>query len=131
MPTESYSMSMLSPAAVYKRQQQNPGFNPEDSHQLIKATLEYLVRSLGILMQEPARDNEMFQTHIARVLTSIYVLQSSLDFERGGDISVNLFQLYEYSRQQTLKLMRNDDTAQIDRAYHSISEIFDAWQKIK
>lgn len=131
MPTEANSMSILSPAAVYKRQQQNPGFNPDDGHQLIKATLEYLARSLGILMQEPDRDGEISKTHVARVLTSIYVLQSSLDFERGGDISTNLFQLYEYARQQTLKLMRGDDTARIDQAYHSISEIFDAWQKIE
>jgi flagellar protein FliS len=121
---------MLSPAAVYQRQQQNPGFNPDDAHQLIKATLEYLVRSLGVLAQDPARDSEVFKTHTTRVLTAIYVLQSSLDFERGGEIAANLFQLYEYSRQQTLKLMRNDDTAQIDKAYRSISEILEAWQQI-
>ncbi|ART99386.1 flagellar protein FliS [Yoonia vestfoldensis] len=123
-------MTMLSPAAEYQRQQQNPGFNPDDAHQLIKVTLEYLVRSLGMLAQKPARDSEIFKTHIARVLTATYVLQSSLDFERGGEIAANLFHLYEYSRQQTLKLMRNDDTAQIDKAHHAISEIFVAWQQI-
>jgi len=124
-------MPMLSPAAIYQRQQKNADFDLDNSHQLIKATLEYLTRSLGALSHGAERGSENFKTHTARVLTSIYVLQSCLDFERGGDVSKNLFQLYEYTRQQALKLMRGDETARIDQAYNSMSEILDAWQQIK
>ena len=98
-------MSMLSPAAIYKLQQKTPSFDTDNSHQLIKATLEYLAKSLSLMVQKPDQA-EIFQIHSARALTSIYVLQSSLDFERGGDIANSLFQLYEYSRQQVLKVMR-------------------------
>mgnify|MGYP000175941721 CR=1 FL=1 len=42
-------MSMLSPADIYQRQQKNPAFDLDNSHHLIKATLEYLTRSLGAL----------------------------------------------------------------------------------
>jgi flagellar protein FliS len=125
------SMSMLSPAAVYQRQQKNPDFDMENSHHLIKATLEYLTRSLGALSYGAEPGSEPFNTHTARVLTSVYVLQSSLDFERGGSVSVNLFQLYEYTRQQALKLMRGDETARIDQAYNTMVEILDAWQRIE
>jgi flagellar protein FliS len=124
-------MSTLSPAAVYQQQQKKPGFDVDNSHHLIKATLEYLTRSLGVLSYGAERGSEPFKTHVARVLTSVYVLQSSLDFERGGDVSTNLFQLYEYTRQQTLKLMRGDETSRIDQAYNSMLEILDAWQQIK
>jgi flagellar protein FliS len=85
---------------------------------------------LGALSHGVERGSEPFYTHTARVLTSVYVLQSSLDFERGGDISTNLFQLYEYTRQQALKLMRGDETSRIDQAYYSMTEILDAWQQI-
>jgi flagellar protein FliS len=124
-------MSMLSPADIYQRQQKNPAFDLDSSHHLIKATLEYLTHSLGALSHGAERGSEPFSTHTARVLTSIYVLQSSLDFERGGDVSINLFQLYEYTRQQALKLMRGDETSRIDQAYNSMTEILDAWQQIK
>ena len=124
-------MSMLSPADVYQQHQKNPAFDVDNSHHLIKATLEYLTRSLGVLSHGVERGSEPFKTHVARVLTSVYVLQSSLDFERGGNIATNLFQLYEYTRQQTLKLMRGDETSRIDQAYNSMSEILDAWHQIK
>ena len=58
------------------------------------------------------------------------MLQSSLDFERGGEIATNLFQLYEYCRQQLLKDMRRDDTANVPQARRAMSEILDAWQQI-
>lgn len=124
-------MSLLSPRDIYQRQQKNPSFDPDDSYELIKATLEYLLRSLSVLMEKPERHSETFMTHTARVLTSIYVLQSSLNFEKSVKLSTNLFQLYEYTRQQTLKLMRGDETAQIDQANDTISEILDAWLQIK
>ena len=40
--------------------------------------------------------------HFARSLTIIYGLQSSLDFEKGGPIAENLFQLYELARQKMI-----------------------------
>ena len=123
-------MSMLSPAAIYKRQQKTPNFDTDNSHQLIKATLEYLVKNLSLMVQKPDQA-EIFQTHSARALTSIYVLQSSLDFERGGDIANSLLQLYEYSRQQILKVMRQDNSGDLEQARHAISEILDAWHQIK
>ena len=123
-------MSMLSPAAIYKLQQKTPSFDTDNSHQLIKATLEYLAKSLSLMVQKPDQA-EIFQIHSARALTSIYVLQSSLDFERGGDIANSLFQLYEYSRQQILKVMRQDNSGDLEQARHAISEILDAWHQIK
>ena len=124
-------MPLLNPKDIYQRQQRNPSFDTEDSHELIKATLEYLVRSLSILMEKPERRSPIFMTHTARALTSIYVLQSSLNFEKSVKLSTNLFQLYEYTRQQTLKLMRGDETARIDQAHNAIFEILDAWRQIK
>ena len=124
-------MTMLSPAAIYKRQQNTPDFDVDNNHQLVKATMEYLIRSLAILEQTPDREAEIYKTHISRALTSIYVLQSSLDFDRGGDVASNLFQLYEYSRQQVLKMMRKDESANIGQAHASIREIHDAWQQIR
>ena len=40
---------------------------------------------------------------MARSLSSIYALQTSLNFEKGGKIAINLFQLYEYCRAQIIQ----------------------------
>lgn len=123
-------MSMLSPANEYKRQQSTPDFDIESKQALVKATLECLKRSLAIVEVAQDRTTEAYRHHSSRALTAIYLLQSSLDFERGGDIATNLFQLYEYSRQQLLKHMRRDDTANVPQARRAMSEILDAWQQI-
>lgn len=123
-------MSMLSPAAIYKRQQTTPSIDVDNNHMLIQATMEYLVRSLSVLAEKPEFGSEVFKDHAARALTSIYVLQSSLDFEKGGAIATNLFQLYEYCRLQVLKAMRRDETGNVVQARDAMNEIVDAWQKI-
>jgi len=123
-------MTMLSPAAIYKRQQSTPGFDVDNNHQLIKATLEYLTKSLGILAATSDVDPELYKVHTARALTAIYILQSSLDFDKGGAVATNLFQLYEYCRQQVLKDMRKDKTANLEQSHFAMREILDAWQQI-
>lgn len=123
-------MSMLSPANEYKRQQSTPNFDVDNNQELIKATLECLTRGLTVIEMAQDRTTEAYRHHSSRSLTAIYVLQSSLDFERGGDIAINLFQLYEYSRQQLLKHMRRDETANVSQARKAMSEILDAWQQI-
>ncbi|WP_245830625.1 MULTISPECIES: flagellar export chaperone FliS [Planktotalea] len=124
-------MSMLSPAAVYQRQQSTSNFDTDNNHHLIKVTLEYLAKSLAHLKDKPERTSERHRTHTTRALTALYILQTSLDFEQGGDIATNLFKLYEYAREQVLKAMRSDDDANLDQAHSAISEILDAWQQIK
>lgn len=123
-------MTMLSPAAIYKRQQSTPDFDVDNNHQLIKATLEYLTKSLGILAATSKADPELYKVHTARALTAIYILQSSLDFDTGGAVATNLFQLYEYCRQQVLKDMRQDTSANLEQAHIAMREILDAWQQI-
>ena len=68
--------------------------------------------------------------HFARSLTIIYGLQSSLDFEKGGSIADNLFQLYEFARQ---KLIDDLGSGKPDGTPHAITllvEIKSAWDEI-
>ena len=59
-----------------------------------------------------------------------HVLQSSLDFEQGGEIADNLFRLYEFARQQLLSSFRNNAPERLDAAISSLTEIRDAWHQI-
>ena len=44
---------------------------------------------------------------LSKALTIIYSLQVSLDFDKSPEISQNLFQMYEFCRQQILKFIKS------------------------
>jgi len=68
--------------------------------------------------------------HFSRSLTLIYALQSSLNFEEGGEIATNLFRLYEYSRQQMLQDWKGQTGERTEHAIAVLDDIRDAWQQI-
>ena len=50
-------------------------------------------------------DNERVKknSNFSRASHIIYTLQTSLDFDRGGEIAIQLFQVYEFCRKQLIK----------------------------
>ena len=85
------------------------------------------------LFERSLADKEMVESKsssFAKSLTIIYSLQTSLDFENGGDISNNLFKIYEYSRQQLISDLKAGSPKGVTNAIAIIKEIADAWQQI-
>ena len=74
----------------------------DDPHFVVLMMFDSLLKSMALFHENIAAYEgstlELKSESFARALTIIYALQSSLDFEKGGSISNNLFQLYEYSR---------------------------------
>ena len=77
-----------------------------DPHLIVLTMFDALLKSMQIFETnidlKNGGDAELKSKHFARALTIIYALQSSLDFEKGESIAANLFQLYEFARQQLL-----------------------------
>ena len=69
-------------------------------------------------------------SQFSRALTILYGLQSSLNFDEGGEIAENLFRLYEYARQQLLTTSRDGHTDGAIKAIDAIEGIRDAWRQI-
>ena len=68
-----------------------------------------------------------FEMKVTRSLAILHALQSCLDFENGGEISDNLFKLYEYSKYQLLEA-RTGDASGVSSSIHS--ELRTAWSEI-
>ena len=68
--------------------------------------------------------------NISKCLTIIYGLQTSLDFDNAPDIAGNLFQLYEFARQQVIKGFTNKDAGGVQQALEIIREILNGWKDI-
>ena len=116
---------------IYKRTQATAVPELNDVHDLIYVTLKELHRSLAVLNENPTFGSDVYNNHSSRALTALYVLQVSLDFDRGGEIATNLFKLYEYCRAQLVSLSAKEETADISTALTIITELLDAWKRIK
>ena len=69
--------------------------------------------------------------YFVKCLTTIYSLQTSLDFEKGGKIATNLFQLYEFCRLQVIDAFRNNTNGGLKRSYDALSQIVQAWETME
>ena len=77
-----------------------------DPHKIIKEVLTELKKNMETLAY--SIDNEPTVSSIksksfSKCLTAIYILQSSLDFENGGDIADNLYNIYEFCKGGIMK----------------------------
>ncbi|MCH2076615.1 MAG: flagellar protein FliS [Rhodobacteraceae bacterium] len=99
-------------------------------HEIVSATLRQLVRSLEVL-EAAQRQGRPYQSEVLnRALTTIFILQSSLDFDKGENIAQELFQLYEFCRYQVCKAWKGEADTRLAEAVFAMSEIFDAWEGI-
>ena len=106
----------------------------DDPHLIVLTMLNALLKSMQIFEANidlrAGGDHELKSKHFARALTIIYALQSSLDFEKGESIATNLFQLYEFARQQMIADLGKGIANGTPKAMDALSEIRDAWQAI-
>ncbi len=68
---------------------------------------------------------------LGRVMEIIATLQSSLDHEKGGDISSNLDRLYDYMNRRLLEASRENDTSMVDEVMSLLLEVKTGWDGIR
>jgi flagellar protein FliS len=103
----------------------------DDAHGAITVCLETLLHNLNVLSEKPAIGSEIFNKVSSKCLTAIYILQSSLDFEKGATIAENLFKLYEYVKYQIIATSKKDDEANLEQAVMIVAEISETWKSIR
>lgn len=99
-------------------------------YDVVFVTLKELSRALNVLAVAKEDNRTLPADHVNRALTAIYILQSSLDFELGGEIAGDLFQLYEFARFHVLKAWRSEEDARLREAADAMTEILGAWKEI-
>jgi len=102
-------------------------------HKIIEQILIELKRHMETLAY--SIDNEPTVSSIksnafSKSLTAIYILQSSLDFENGGEIAENLFNLYAFCKNGIMKGFTTKNSKLIYDSIPPIEEILDGWRQI-
>ncbi|MGE4409855.1 MAG: flagellar protein FliS [Sphingomonadales bacterium] len=65
-----------------------------------------------------------------RGISILHALDTSLDFDRGGDIAISLAQIYRETRRLMLASYENRGSADLRAARALIAEIAEAWNSI-
>ena len=122
-----------------KYQKSEVSYNATKSgNQIISGILKELHRSMMIVAdgiektknwKPEKKDIELKNKHFTKSLTAIYALQTSLSFDKETKIAVNLFQIYEYCRQQLIKGYTKKAVVGIIKASNAISNILTSFEE--
>ena len=132
---------------AYKKTQQSTN-TVTSSHEIVRTLMKELVNSMQKLVldiqddrarkadkfiADTAQDEKNIQKkskNLSKSLSIIYGLQTSLDFDKALEIANNLFQLYEYCRQEIIKGFSQKIEDGIIKAIEIIKQIMDGWEEI-
>ena len=108
------------------------------SNQVVFGILKELERSMSIVAESiektkewkpKEKDINLKNKHFTKSLTAIYALQTSLNFDSNNKIAINLFQIYEYCRQQLIKGYSKKVVKDIIKAANAIKNILSSFEE--
>ena len=118
-------------AQQYAQMNKQTGIEGANPHQLIgmlyQGALDSLQQALGCIDR---KDFEGRGRHLGRVITILGGLQSFLDHEKGGDISKNLDNLYEYMTVRLYDASREKTREPVEEVIKLMREVKDGWDGI-
>ena len=115
-------------------------------YEVVKLILQELSRTMQILSEDIEKKKQLdikqqssdllslqksISKNVTRSLTTIYSLQTSLDFDKGGKIATGLFQLYEYCRVQIISGFTKSINDGIIKAKKALDQILSAWNNMQ
>ena len=132
---------------AYKKTQQSSNALTS-SHEIVRTLMKELVNSMQKIVLDiqddrskkvdkftidKAQEEKITQNkskNLSKSLSIIYGLQTSLDFDKALEIANNLFQLYEYCRQEIIKGFSQKIEDGIIKAIDIIKQIMEGWEEI-
>lgn len=130
---------------VYKKVVKS-GDLQKNPYEVVKLILQELSRTMQILCEDIEKKKQLdikqqssdllslqksISKNVTRSLTTIYSLQTSLDFDKGGKIATGLFQLYEYCRVQIISGFTKSINDGIIKAKKALDQILSAWNNMQ
>ncbi|MBK5264908.1 MAG: flagellar protein FliS [Alphaproteobacteria bacterium] len=104
------------------------GANP---HQLVKVLFDELLYAIdAAILSDKTGDRAKCADKQARALSILHALESSLDFDKGGQLAVGLAQIYREARRLIVAGLQGRSAGEMHEARDMINEIAEAWTAI-
>jgi flagellar protein FliS len=115
---------------AYSKVKKETSSSEKISHANVGLALRKLKSSMSNMVHSEDRKN--FKQSYRTALYSIYFLQKSLDFDKGGELANNLFKLYEFCKitVQDTVISGQHDNPNLLACSNYISDIIESWEKI-
>lgn len=108
------------------------GLADASPHHLIQMLMDgFLARVNAAKGAMACSDMELKAVYISRAMAIVGGLSESIDLEKGGEIAVNLSQLYNYMTNRLLQASRENDERMLDEVASLMREIKEGWDAIK
>jgi flagellar protein FliS len=104
--------------------------NIDNNHEIVRLILKELQKNLIIITSDDKIDLAKQARHYAKAHTALYLLLSSLDPEKGGEISNNLAELYLYVQQQLIEGRDRDGFKGDINIVGIVTDLLEAWEQI-
>jgi len=102
-----------------------------DRVQIVLMLYDGILNHIRIAKQKVERGDTMSKgTHLGKATLIVTELSNVLDMEKGGEISMNLRNLYTYVLQRLLYANLNNDVAALEEAEKIIGTIKDGWKEM-
>lgn len=115
----------------YKQVNRVAGITDADPHRLVLMLLDGALGKVAtvkglIIRKDTAKKGELF----GQIIAIVSGLRASLNKEAGGEIAINLDNLYEYIERQLVKANMDNDISIVDEVAALLREIKAAWDAI-
>lgn len=119
-------------ASLKKYQQTNKSTAQEASpYRLVAMLFQKLLDNIATAKGAIAQGNFSKKgTELSNAIAIIAVLESSLDFKQGGEVSNNLAALYKYCSEQLLVASSSNDIEKLDDIIQVLLPIKSGWDSI-
>ena len=114
----------------YERNESNFLENIESDHEIVRLILKELHKNLIIITSGEKIDLTKQARHYAKAHTALYLLLSSLDPEKGGDIAENLARLYLYVQNQLVEGRDRDGFKGDGNIVGIVTDLLEAWEQM-
>ena len=126
-------MTRVRAAAAYKRIDLESAVASADKHELITLLFNALIGALaGVEVHHQHGNTEQTREYLTKACRILAGLQGSLDYDRGGEIAVNLGELYGYSIRKLFAANVNIDVApeHVSEVKSLLEPIAEAWKNM-
>ena len=101
-------------------------------HRLIQMLYEGLLSNLSSLRGALSnQQNDLVSIHIKKTSNILMGLEEGLDFDKGGEIAINLRNLYDYMQRELIGLQVSADDQRVARLIDLVVELKSAWDEIE
>jgi flagellar protein FliS len=100
-------------------------------YQLVSMLFQKLLGNIATAKGAISQNNfDKKGTELSNAIAIIGVLEGSLDFEQGGEVSKNLASLYQFCSEELLLASTNNDTDKLDEVIKILLPIKAGWDSI-